>query len=108
MTQEKPVFGEWKPIETAPKNGKDILVCLSDQRICIAYWVTERSRENEECDLFDEDCRNQHDWDEEEGCCYAKQGWVEEMETQNGEYFINNVTPIHWMPLPEPPKEDKP
>lgn len=71
---------EWKPIETAPKDGKKILVGCWDMNKweCeVSHWTSA---------VFTE-----YDSDEEQEYI----GWVP-MVGVNG--------PSHWMPLPEPPK----
>lgn len=64
---------EWRPIETAPKDGSMILVCQSSNNIISsASWS------------------------------YIYNHWA----TYPGPMgFITEVT--HWMPLPQPPKENK-
>lgn len=69
----------WQPIETAPKD-KDILIS-DGETVSQGGWLTEE------------------EWD---GADYGEQinyaGW----------WFVGgiNFKPTHWMPLPEPPRED--
>ena len=74
---------EWKPIETAPKDGTHILAygkvvpdADDDEVITAVYW--------------DSSCILCHYW-----ALVAVFSWVE------GDDFY----PTHWMPLPNPPKE---
>jgi len=75
-------MNEWQPIETAPKDGSDVLVYCSDTgEQMTAYWDTEAVAAcNPSLPL--------PLW------CYAR--WI------NNEPIY--CIPTHWMPLPEPPK----
>lgn len=68
-------MSEWRPIETAPKDGTDILVCVRDTDICLVV-----------------------DWDDEA----SRPGW--NWATLDGPHYHENLF-SHWMPLPAPPKE---
>lgn len=65
---------EWKPIETAPKDGTDVLLFANDS-IAIAAWQT--------------DWPNRGEWATGYSCA------------DYGDYYVKN--PTHWMSLPEPP-----
>jgi hypothetical protein len=69
-------MSEWQPIETAPKDGKTILITNG-------YWV-------------DRGWFSKSVW-----LAPAKEGWVTEDERDCGQIH-RDIT--HWMPLPEPPK----
>ena len=71
-------MSEWLPIETAPKDGTEILL-VRFQELCMpalggAYWGRR--------DGFDDE-----------------EGWV----SRNGAMWFP-LHPTHWIPLPEPPK----
>lgn len=69
---------EWQPIETAPKDGTEI----------IAFGFS----------------RGDYGYDDEytwTGVRWGRQGWATTKPT--GRYFIG-FAPTHWTPLPEPPK----
>lgn len=68
-------MSEWRPIETAPKDGTEIDVWCDYGRETNAYWGT--SEQN-----------NREEW-----CVDNNDGWA---------WGIPLVT--HWMPIPEPPK----
>lgn len=69
----------WQPIETAPKDGRNILV--SDGRlVSIGGWLT--------------DIDHGAEWEGQIGMA----GWWA------FDLGPNNDRPTHWMPLPEPPK----
>jgi hypothetical protein len=72
---------EWRPIETAPKDGTAILI-----------WPTKREFNQRNDNLISYVVR----WNDRE------QGWI---EAEGEEY--DSFSPTHWMPLPEPPTEDK-
>lgn len=69
---------DWRPIETAPKDGRSIVVfnpsrggCVADQRYLVVHWV----------------------------------GWgggIWEASTGMGKYDDYELS--HWMPLPPPPQ----
>jgi hypothetical protein len=71
---------EWQPIETAPKDGRDVLIfCPTNDRkpVCEAWWAR----------------------DYEEGPGY----WMTPIGPNGRGYTILPSTATHWMPLPEPP-----
>jgi len=85
---------DWRPIETAPKDGTPVLLWLKDKcdrnytvtGLCdyfsIGIWLYGRwnSIDVEDCGTMGGECTGwMPDW-----CCIA-------------------VNPSHWMPLPEPP-----
>ena len=66
---------EWQPIETAPKNGTDILVATGET-MHVVRWI------------------NIHgDFDY----------WAVD-DNKHGPFTLRGKAPTHWMPLPEPPK----
>ena len=68
----------WQPIETAPKDGTEVLLYFSDGRILIGdYVVTEQLRHGK--------------------TAWKNEGW----RTFFG--LVHDNKPTHWMPLPEPP-----
>lgn len=72
-------MSEWQPIETAPKDGTNLLLYLpeSEKRpIVVGYYSIPLGHEDESY------------WFEVEG---------------DGGFMID-VPATHWMPLPEPPK----
>lgn len=66
---------EWQPIETAPKDGRQLFLYLSDGQTVIAEFSVRR-----------------------DGSSY----W-EVCHTENGAICLRTEA-THWMPLPEPPK----
>lgn len=71
---------EWQPIETAPKDGKRVLI--SDGRYVMdAYWSEEASL----------------------GQCSRGPAWQVFNCDEDCWYSIAVTDPTHWMPLPEPP-----
>jgi hypothetical protein len=70
-------MSEWKPIETAPRDGKSILVAW-DERIAIVAWQFQPNA----------------DWTE------SYSYWA--LDSADVDIDIN--VPTHWMPLPELPK----
>ena len=77
---------KWQPIETAPKDGTDILIVTSRfQIVNVARW-------SEECDV---------------GGFSTGPGW-QVFECEDGWYSIGFTQDevSHWMPLPEPPEDE--
>ena len=68
-------LSEWQPIETAPKDGTDILV-MTGETMHVVRWI------------------NIHgDFDY----------WAVD-DNKHGPFTLRGKAPTHWMPLPEPPK----
>ncbi len=67
---------EWQPIDTAPKDGSDILAISDDLEIVTIWW---------------NDDNNEND---DKGC------WSNSFYGMG----IEETKFTHWMPLPEPPK----
>jgi hypothetical protein len=80
---------EWQPIETAPKDGTDILVAGINfgevgkgYHIVVAQWC--------------EDERSPQQIWRERGVCFS--GWYQDDDSDEPLPFLT-----HWMPLPPPP-----
>lgn len=84
---------EWQPIETAPRHT-DILLYREDagvffgQYTYCAEWVSEDEIEREGLT---------------EDMLFAESFWA--FDYDGTSRLENDLTPTHWMPLPEPPKE---
>jgi hypothetical protein len=83
-------MSEWKPIETAPKDGRDILLSNNEERHYEDRWVVAGSYEKRR-------------YKNSRGGKLTKSGFYNQ--------FLDNdddgpIYPTHWMPLPEPPKQD--
>lgn len=83
MTSSAPVLKEWQPIETAPKDGTVVDLWVrrnweppkAEVRFAEWFWCTTHK-------------------------CWRKADelhWVHSTDK-------DNVTPLYWMPIPEPPK----
>jgi hypothetical protein len=67
-------MSEWQPIETAPKDGRDVLLgWISAKHVLIGRWGNHGGR-------------------------YSTDGW------RDREGFALSDGPDVWMPLPEPPR----
>jgi hypothetical protein len=96
---------QWQPIETAPRDGDGERVLIQEPSynkkfsvLSIAYFVKKHSLEDYtgEMDIeFMEEHNEVYYWPE---------GWYS-ADNGNDELVIK-CNPTHWMPLPEPPKED--
>ena|SRR3990167_3521283 len=88
-------MSEWQPIETAPKDGTEILVYYEFATVPIVHiarWDDDR---------FDQ-------WEGERFASKAdKIGWWSYVETSVSQHKLDEFnTPTHWMPLPAPPSDD--
>lgn len=72
-------MSEWKPIETAPKNGREFLA-VNARAASVGYRVV----------YFDGDAKEPYIWHVED----AAEGF-----NHHRDFFT------HWMPLPEPPAQ---
>ena len=84
--------GEWQPIDTAPKDGTEILAWRHDCGIllvkwsCAAEWLTEIDIEEQE---WTSDAAEAEDW-------FVADFYV-------GSRLEGSEVPTHWMPLPAEP-----
>ena len=76
---------QWQPIETAPKDGQDIIVMymhIETQVVHAAFWMSES-----DCEDTDE------------------VGWWSYEYSEVSRIKLDDwMTPTHWMPLPSPPE----
>jgi hypothetical protein len=86
---------EWMPIESAPKDGTEVLVFRLDCRCtAIAHVAFYRSEEEWGDHLL-------HDWESKEE--YV--GWWSYVRNSISQEKLDGVyAPTHWMPLPGDPK----
>lgn len=83
-------MSEWQPIETAPKDGTEIILRKGD-RVTSGAWI---------------------EWSETSTEFHGTTGaWLGEVEQDSGANwaswdggFLEEDEPTNWMPLPEPPK----
>lgn len=74
--------GEWRPIETAPKDGTDILL-FGGRMIAVGYWT-------EECEMGGVDSPREP-------------GWQIYKVDEDPYYSRDFNEATHWQPLPPPP-----
>jgi hypothetical protein len=82
----------WKPIETAPRDGREILCCISGTDMVRVCYPKEFPRPITEGDDMTQ----------------SRPGDVWEFfrDDENARGFSWSMAPTHWMPLPEPPATD--
>jgi hypothetical protein len=79
---------KWQPIETAPKDGTDIIVMYihcETQIVHAAFWL--------EANLDDE--LDETGW------------WTYDWSEVSRSKMDDHYTPTHWMPLPPPPTDEQ-
>lgn len=86
-------MSEWMPIETAPKDGTRILL------FCNRVW-----------DEYHNPARSGHWFSEvkavKDEVAYRVNGWW--LDGFDHPFNEPPFCPTHWMPLPNPPKDEKP
>jgi hypothetical protein len=80
------VVDDWRPIETAPRDGSVVLAYRHDAGVFTMHYV-------------EEDAHTSSYMNPPEGDCY----WF----TTGGDDLTDDM-PAHWRPLPDPPATDKP
>lgn len=90
---------DWQPIDSAPRDGTKIDVWRDGKRYCDVFWSFSRNAATGEA-LVDPV------WDG-----WAQEGSVGMSYTPNyidyGHENWKRREPTHWMPLPQPPLEEK-
>ena len=85
------LFGVWMPIETAPKDGTEIIGYRHDCGNLLIRWdAPENFLSEKECEELGESA-----------CDYS---WIC-ADFVEGCRLEGDETPTHWMPLPNPPND---
>jgi hypothetical protein len=83
----------WQPIETAPKDGTEILGFRDDAGLMLVRYTSMTSMTEfmteKELEPYDEETIFQEDW----FCA----------DFLHGDRLEGDLAPTHWMPLPPPP-----
>ena len=106
-------LNQWISVkDMLPESGVHVILCceihslsgaIRKQYVCDGYYAAPHSI----ADCYDSDNFDAYDYDEEEDNYYLKEGWYEVIynwDDYSSVVIGDFVT--HWMPLPEPPKED--
>jgi hypothetical protein len=67
---------DWQPIETAPRDGAELLLCAADPLVVGRFY------------------RGVGQWADADPAFRSKSGW----------FWAFGIRPTHWMSLPDPPK----
>lgn len=87
-----PAVDGWKSIESAPKDGSEILGWRADSGVLLIRWSSAAEfLTDAELDKWDEEAASQEDW------FYA--------DFVAGDRLEGDCLPTHWQPLPAPPIE---
>ena len=73
---------EWRRIETAPRDGTKVLLCLTGYQPVVGYFDGDSER-----------------WEYQDSGDFVEEDHWFAWQEQTGDWL-----PDHWMPLPEPPK----
>lgn len=87
--QPQPAHNPWQPIESAPRDGTQVLVWSDELYIkpYIAWWGVDQNAP--------EDGNEQEEWLTGDG------------DSWSTGYYYTPCNPTHWMPLPAPPQTEK-
>ena len=109
-TEGRKMDNRWIPVtERLPELEEDVFViCRTSTGSvyhCIAFYVPEETTEFESGYCWDYECTH---YSEEKDEYYVDEGWYESIHNLD-DYRSVPICDIvtHWMPLPEPPKEDE-
>jgi hypothetical protein len=102
----QPAPSEWRPIDTAPKDGSRMLLAyrnsLGKWRRVIAFYAPKLAIEQN--DYGSDWC----EYDEASDRYFLPEGWYECIENWNdySSVHMSGVEPTHWLPLPPAPGKE--
>lgn len=78
---------KWQPIETAPKDGAEVLTWDADWQLPLMMHFSSKER-------FERDYGDPN---------YMEEGWYVSYRYPEPGFAEEPANPTHWMPLPDPP-----
>jgi len=89
-------MSDWQPIETAPLNDEPVLLYCPG----VKSWNRKDGMPDIVVGVWE------WGWAGRDGRWYSDIGDVDQGYESTGAYFVHEeLSPTHWMPLPEPPKD---
>ncbi len=103
---ERPLYAEWQPIETAPKDGRPFIALNHDREV----WPAKYAGEGRIC--FRLNGRYESTQHVKALLANGEWGWVRDDAATKEEWrsdwtlwaSLYEFRPTHWMPLPSPPE----
>lgn len=106
---------EWRPIDTAPRDGTHALLCVPGENLdykkgtvarCIGYWAPKYTLPCHDDVYEPEKYPKSFEYQESSGEWFATEGFYTfTFENHYGDEIARSIQPTHWMPLPATPND---